>query len=113
MDEKTESRRERIELHRGQKRPRMWRKGRNGGRIQTRFPPEPNGYLHISHARLSAWTSASPRNSMESATSVSMTPTPSKEDVEYVDSIKEDIQWLGYQVKTSTTLPIISSNCGT
>ena len=71
--------------------------GKNGGRIQTRFPPEPNGYLHIGHAKAIcidfgiAATHGGVCNLRFDDTN------PSKEDVEYVDAIKEDIQWLGFK----------------
>ena len=67
-------------------------------RIQTRFPPEPNGYLHIGHAKstlhqLRHWR----RNTAASATCASTTRTPSRRTWSIVDSIKRDIQWLGFQ----------------
>jgi len=71
--------------------------GKNDGRIQTRFPPEPNGYLHIGHAKAIcidfgiAQTYGGVCNLRFDDTN------PVKEDVEYVDSIMEDIQWLGFQ----------------
>lgn len=71
--------------------------GRNGGRIQTRFPPEPNGYLHIGHAKAICMDFGIARKFNGSCNLRFDDTNPVKEDVEYVDSIKEDIQWLGYQ----------------
>ncbi|MCQ2207249.1 MAG: glutamine--tRNA ligase/YqeY domain fusion protein [Paludibacteraceae bacterium] len=73
--------------------------GRNNGRIQTRFPPEPNGYLHIGHAKAICMDFGIARKFNGSCNLRFDDTNPVKEDVEYVDSIKEDIQWLGYQWK--------------
>ncbi|MBQ0029972.1 MAG: glutamine--tRNA ligase/YqeY domain fusion protein [Paludibacteraceae bacterium] len=73
--------------------------GRNGGRIQTRFPPEPNGYLHIGHAKAICMDFGIARKFNGSCNLRFDDTNPVKEDVEYVDSIQEDIQWLGYQWK--------------
>ncbi|MBR1769721.1 MAG: glutamine--tRNA ligase/YqeY domain fusion protein [Bacteroidales bacterium] len=65
--------------------------------IQTRFPPEPNGYLHIGHAK-SICINFGLANKYGGKTNLRFDDTnPVKEDTEYVDSIKEDIQWLGFQ----------------
>jgi len=71
--------------------------GKNGGRIQTRFPPEPNGYLHIGHAKAICLDFGIAKQYGGICNLRFDDTNPVKEDVEYVDSIMEDIQWLGYQ----------------
>ena len=73
------------------------REGRNDGRIQTRFPPEPNGYLHIGHAKAICLDFGIAERYNGICNLRFDDTNPVKEDVEYVDSIQEDIQWLGYQ----------------
>ena len=70
--------------------------GRHDGRVQTRFPPEPNGYLHIGHAKaicldfgLAAEFGGQCNLRLDDT-------NPSKEESEYVDSIQEDVRWLGF-----------------
>lgn len=75
------------------------REGRNGGRIQTRFPPEPNGYLHIGHAKAICMDFGIAQKYNGICNLRFDDTNPIKEDVEYVDSIQEDIQWLGFQWK--------------
>ncbi len=71
--------------------------GKNGGRIQTRFPPEPNGYLHIGHAKAICMDFGVAER-FGGACNLRFDDTnPSREDTEYVESIKEDIQWLGFK----------------
>ena len=68
-----------------------------GGRVHTRFPPEPNGYLHIGHAK-SICLNFGLGEEYKGLTNLRFDDTnPEKEDVEYVEAIKEDIQWLGYK----------------
>jgi glutaminyl-tRNA synthetase len=72
-------------------------KGKNDGRILTRFPPEPNGYLHIGHAK-SICLNFGIAAKYNGKTNLRFDDTnPTTEDVEYVDSIKKDIQWLGFK----------------
>ena len=71
--------------------------GRHNGRVLTRFPPEPNGYLHIGHAK-SICLNFGLADKFGGKTNLRFDDTnPEKEETEYVDSIKEDIQWLGFQ----------------
>lgn len=72
------------------------RTGRFGGRVHTRFPPEPNGYLHIGHAK-AICIDFGVAGEFGGKCNLRYDDTnPVKEDIEYVDSIKEDIRWLGY-----------------
>ncbi len=70
---------------------------KHGGRICTRFPPEPNGYLHIGHAK-SICINFGHARKYGGSTNLRFDDTnPAKEDVEYVDSIREDVRWLGFE----------------
>ena len=73
--------------------------GKNNGRIQTRFPPEPNGYLHIGHAKAICMDFGIAQDYNGICNLRFDDTNPVKEDVEYVDSIMEDIKWLGYEWK--------------
>ena len=73
------------------------RNGKNAKRIQTRFPPEPNGYLHIGHAKAICLDFGIAKNYGGVCNLRFDDTNPTKENMEYVDAIKEDIQWLGYQ----------------
>ena len=71
--------------------------GKHDGRVQTRFPPEPNGYLHIGHAK-SICLNFGIAQQYNGKCNLRFDDTnPAKEDTEYVDSIMEDVQWLGFQ----------------
>lgn len=70
--------------------------GKNGGRLNTRFPPEPNGYLHIGHAKAICMDFGVAQKFGGTCNLRFDDTNPVKEDVEYVDSIKEDIKWLGF-----------------
>lgn len=70
--------------------------GKNNGRIHTRFPPEPNGYLHIGHAKAICLDFGMAQKYGGICNLRFDDTNPTKEDVEYVDSIKEDIKWLGF-----------------
>ena len=72
------------------------RAGKNDGRIQTRFPPEPNGYLHIGHAKAICMDFGIAQKYGGVCNLRFDDTNPTKEDVEYVDAIREDIEWLGF-----------------
>ncbi len=73
------------------------RDGKNDGRIQTRFPPEPNGYLHIGHAKAICMDFGIAKKYGGVCNLRFDDTNPVKEDMEYVDAIKEDIKWLGFE----------------
>jgi glutaminyl-tRNA synthetase len=71
--------------------------GKHAGRVATRFPPEPNGYLHVGHAK-SICLNFGIAEETDGTCNLRFDDTnPAKEDVEYVDAIKEDVEWLGFQ----------------
>ena len=70
--------------------------GRHGQRVHTRFPPEPNGYLHIGHAKSICLNFGIAADNGGLCNLRFDDTNPSKEDVEYVDSIQEDVKWLGF-----------------
>lgn len=70
--------------------------GKNGGRLNTRFPPEPNGYLHIGHAKAFIMDFGAAEKFGGTCNLRFDDTNPQKEDMEYVNAIKEDIHWLGY-----------------
>ena len=73
------------------------KEGKNHGRIQTRFPPEPNGYLHIGHAKAIALDFGT-ADMFGGTCNLRFDDTnPTKEDIEFVNSIEEDIKWLGFK----------------
>ena len=71
--------------------------GKNDGRIQTRFPPEPNGYLHIGHVKAICMDFGIAEKYNGVCNLRFDDTNPVKEDVEYVDSIQQDIAWLGFK----------------
>jgi glutaminyl-tRNA synthetase len=73
------------------------RSNKHGGRVVTRFPPEPNGYLHIGHAKSICLNFGIAQENPGGVCHLRFDDTnPTKEDVEYVESIKEDVRWLGF-----------------
>src|SRR5207245_2162401 len=71
-------------------------RGKHGGRVATRFPPEPNGYLHIGHAKSICLNFGVAQEHGGTCNLRFDDTNPAKEDVEYVDAIKEDVAWLGF-----------------
>ena len=71
-------------------------KGKNDGRVATRFPPEPNGYLHIGHAKSICLNFGIAQDYKGTCNLRYDDTNPAKEDVEYVDAIEADVKWLGF-----------------
>jgi glutaminyl-tRNA synthetase len=71
--------------------------GKHGGRVATRFPPEPNGYLHIGHAKSICLNFGIAEETAGTCNLRFDDTNPTKEDVEYVDAIREDVEWLGFR----------------
>ncbi len=71
--------------------------GKHGGRVATRFPPEPNGYLHIGHAKSICLNFGIAEETGGTCNLRFDDTNPAKEDVEYVEAIEEDVRWLGFQ----------------
>src|SRR3984957_5463696 len=71
--------------------------GKHGGRVCTRFPPEPNGYLHIGHAKSICLNFGLAQKYGGKCNLRFDDTNPTKEEVEYVESIMEDVRWLGFQ----------------
>ena len=71
--------------------------GKNDGRVQTRFPPEPNGYLHIGHAKSICLNFGMAKEFGGKCNLRFDDTNPEKEDTEFVDAIREDIEWLGFK----------------
>src|SRR3954466_14958407 len=72
------------------------RTGKHGGRVQTRFPPEPNGYLHIGHAKAICLNFGVAAEFGGLCNLRFDDTNPAKEDIEYVESIQQDVRWLGF-----------------
>jgi glutaminyl-tRNA synthetase len=71
--------------------------GKHHGRVATRFPPEPNGYLHIGHAKSICLNFGVAAERGGTCNLRFDDTNPTREDVEYVDAIKEDVAWLGFE----------------
>ena len=72
--------------------------GKHQGRVHSRFPPEPNGYLHIGHAKSICLNFGIANENPGGLCNLRFDDTnPEKEETEYVDSIMEDVRWLGFE----------------
>ena len=85
------------------------RNGKNDGRVHTRFPPEPNGYLHIGHAKSICLNFGTALKYNGKCNLRFDDTNPVKEDVEYVDSIRYDVHWLGFDWKGANFMLLIIS----
>jgi len=70
--------------------------GKHSGRVATRFPPEPNGYLHVGHAKSICLNFGIARDYKGTCNLRFDDTNPHKENIEYVEAIKQDVRWLGY-----------------
>ena len=81
--------------------------------MATRFPPEPNGYLHIGHAKAICVDFGLAREFGGTCNLRFDDTNPTTEDVEYVEAIQEDIRWLGFQWSTASSTPRTTSSSST
>ena len=89
------------------------RTNKYGGRVMTRFPPEPNGYLHIGHAK-SICLNFGLAEEFGGLCNLRFDDTnPITEEVEYVESIQEDVRWLGFDWGAACTMPRTISSSST
>ncbi len=86
---------------------------RYGGRVATRFPPEPNGYLHIGHAKAICVDFGLAQEFGGTCNLRFDDTNPTTEDVEYVDAIQADIRWLGFDWSATCTTPPTTSKSST
>ena len=85
----------------------MSQPGKHDGRVHTRFPPEPNGYLHIGHAKSICLNfGVAARTTAAAATCASTTRIRPRKSTEYVESIKEDVRWLGFDWEDRAVLRV-------
>ena len=89
------------------------RNNKNDGRVHTRFPPEPNGYLHIGHAKSMCLNFGLAREYGGLCNLRFDDSNPTAEDVEYVDSIMGDVHWLGLTGKIGSFMPRTTLNSST
>ena len=87
--------------------------GKFGNRVHTRFPPEPNGYLHIGHAKSICLNFGLAKDYNGKCNLRFDDTNPVKEEVEYIESIKEDVRWLGFDWRTGSSLHLIISGNST
>ena len=80
--------------------------GKHGGRVATRFPPEPNGYLHIGHAKSICLNFGVARDFGGTCNLRFDDTNPVTEDVEYVESIQDDVRWLGFRLGRPAVLRV-------
>jgi glutaminyl-tRNA synthetase len=85
--------------------------GKYGGRVATRFPPEPNGYLHIGHAKSIVLNFGIAAEFGGTCNLRYDDTNPETEDPRYVEAIADDIRWLGYEWADRCTPPTTSSSC--
>ena len=88
---------DRVSISSAPSSPRTAAAGKHQGRVATRFPPEPNGYLHIGHAKSICLNFGVAREFGGTCNLRFDDTNPAKEEVEYVEAIQDDVRWLGFE----------------